>query len=72
MQNVSLEQLQQQQQLQYLMQNDASFQNEKTLKLDSKSSLFKIRPSGIAENSDNLKQDEVHVNNNIAFASHPT
>ena len=60
MQNVSLEQLQQQQQLQYLMQNDASFQNEKTLKLDSKSSLFKIRPSGIAENSNHLKQDEVN------------
>ena len=59
MQNVSLEQLQQQQQLQYLMQNDASFQNEKTLKLDSKSSLFKIRPSGIVENSNQLKQLEL-------------
>ena len=59
MQNVSLEQLQQQQQLQYLMQNDASFQNEKTLKLDAKSSLFKIRPSGIVENSNQLKQLEL-------------
>jgi len=41
------------------MQNDASFQNEKTLKLDSKSSLFKIRPSGIVENSNQLKQHEL-------------
>ena len=58
MQNISLEQqLQQQQQLEYLMQNDASFQNEKTLKLGPKSSLFKISTSG---KSNKNQQQEVN------------
>ena len=58
MQNISLEQqMQQQQQLEYLMQNDASFQNEKTLKLGPKSSLFKISPS---EKSNKNQQQEVN------------
>ena len=58
MQNISLEQqIQQQQQLEYLMQNDASFQNEKTLKLGPKSSLFKI---GSSEKSNKNQQQEVN------------
>ena len=49
--------MQQQQQLEYLMQNDASFQNEKTLKLGPKSSLFKISTSG---KSNKNQQQEVN------------
>ena len=52
--------MQQQQQLQYLMQNDASFQNEKTLKLEPKSSLFKISPSTIVQQSNQTQQQEVN------------
>ena len=57
--------VQQQQQLQYLMQNDASFQNEKTLKLEPKSSLFKKGPSSIVQQQSNQTQQH-EVNQSTA------